>query len=66
MHLQQIHLLPLKRTLAWAWCSGSKGPDGRIDDPRSAGRRWVWTTSGHRAEWRKEGGKGAMSKLLAD
>jgi hypothetical protein len=39
----------------------AKGLDGRIDDSnaRWKGRR-VWTTSGDRASWLKEGGKGTV------
>jgi hypothetical protein len=39
----------------------AKGLDGRMDDP-NAGRkgRGVWTTSGDRVPWPKEGGKGTV------
>ena len=39
----------------------AKGFDGRIDDPESRleRARHLWTTSGDRAPWLKEGGKGA-------
>ena len=38
----------------------AKGFDGRIDDPRAGWKgRGLWTTSGDRAPWLKEGGKGA-------
>jgi hypothetical protein len=37
----------------------SKGFDGRIDDPNAGWKgRGLWTTSGDRAPWLKEGGKG--------
>jgi hypothetical protein len=42
----------------------AKGFDGRIDDPKAGWKgRGLWTTSGDRAPWLKEGGKG--SKVLA-
>jgi hypothetical protein len=38
----------------------AKGFDGRIDDPNAGWKgRGLWTTSGDRAPWLKEGGKGA-------
>jgi hypothetical protein len=38
----------------------AKGFDGRIDDPKVGWKgRGLWTTSGDRAPWLKEGGKGA-------
>jgi hypothetical protein len=38
----------------------AKGLDGRIDDPKAGWRgRGLWTTSGDRTPWLKEGGKGA-------
>ena len=37
-----------------------EGFDGRIDDPKAGWKgRGLWTTSGDRAPWLKEGGKGA-------
>jgi hypothetical protein len=37
----------------------AKGLDGRIDDPNGGWKgRGLWTTSGDRAPWLKEGGKG--------
>ena len=37
----------------------AKGLDGRIDDPNAGWKgRGVWTTSGDRTPWLKEGGKG--------
>ncbi|HTM09695.1 MAG TPA: carboxypeptidase-like regulatory domain-containing protein [Verrucomicrobiae bacterium] len=37
----------------------AKGFDGRIDDPQAGWKgRGLWTTSGDRAPWLKEGGKG--------
>ncbi|HUZ75345.1 MAG TPA: carboxypeptidase-like regulatory domain-containing protein [Stellaceae bacterium] len=37
----------------------AKGMDGRIDDPNAGWKgRGVWTTSGDRTPWLKEGGKG--------
>ncbi|HVO33352.1 MAG TPA: carboxypeptidase regulatory-like domain-containing protein, partial [Elusimicrobiota bacterium] len=37
----------------------AKGLDGRIDDPNAGWKgRGVWTTSGDRVPWQKEGGKG--------
>jgi hypothetical protein len=42
----------------------AKGLDGRIDDPNAGWKgRGLWTTSGDRTPWLKEGGKG--SKPLA-
>ena len=39
----------------------AKGFDGRIDDPKAGWKgRGLWTTSGDRAPWLKEGGKGRM------
>jgi len=39
----------------------AKGLDGRIDDPNGGWKgRGVWTTSGDRAPWLKEGGKGTV------
>jgi hypothetical protein len=38
----------------------AKGFDGRIDDPNAGWKgRGLWTTSGDRAPWLKEGGKGS-------
>jgi len=38
----------------------AKGFDGRIDDPSACWKgRGLWTTSGDRAPWLKEGGKGS-------
>jgi hypothetical protein len=38
----------------------AKGFDGRIDDPKAGWKgRGLWTTSGDRAPWLKEGGRGA-------
>ncbi|MSP41261.1 MAG: carboxypeptidase regulatory-like domain-containing protein [Deltaproteobacteria bacterium] len=38
----------------------AKGFDGRIDDPNAGWKgRGLWTTSGDRVPWMKEGGKGA-------
>ena len=42
----------------------AKGFDGRIDDPKAGWKgRGLWTTSGDRTPWLKEGGKG--SKAIA-
>ena len=39
----------------------AKGMDGRIDDVNGGWKgRGVWTTSGDRAPWLKEGGKGTV------
>jgi hypothetical protein len=39
----------------------AKGLDGRIDDANAGWRgRGVWTTSGDRTPWLKEGGKGTV------
>ena len=39
----------------------AKDLDGRIDDPNAGWKgRGVWTTSGDRAPWLKEGGKGTV------
>jgi hypothetical protein len=41
------------------WFGDAKGFDGRIDDPNAGWKgRGLWTTSGDRAPWLKEGGKG--------
>ena len=38
----------------------AKGFDGRVDDPKAGWKgRGLWTTSGDRTPWLKEGGKGA-------
>ena len=50
----------------------AKGFDGRIDDPNAGWKgRGLWTTSGDRAPWLMEGGKGkavprAASRVLAE
>jgi hypothetical protein len=39
----------------------AKGLDGRIDDANAGWKgRGVWTTSGDRTPWLKEGGKGTV------
>ena len=39
----------------------AKGLDGRIDDPAAGWKgRGLWTTSGDRTPWLKEGGKGTV------
>ncbi|HYC35030.1 MAG TPA: hypothetical protein VEC19_01305 [Usitatibacter sp.] len=39
----------------------AKGLDGRIDDPKAGWKgRGVWTTSGDRTPWLREGGKGSV------
>jgi hypothetical protein len=39
----------------------AKGFDGRIDDPRAGWKgRGLWTTSGDRTPWLREGGKGSL------
>jgi hypothetical protein len=39
----------------------AKGMDGRIDDPNAGWKgRGLWTTSGDRAPWLREGGKGSL------
>jgi hypothetical protein len=39
----------------------AKGLDGRIDDPNGGWKgRGLWTTSGDRTPWLKEGGKGTV------
>jgi hypothetical protein len=39
----------------------AKGLDGRIDDPNAGWKgRGLWTTSGDRTPWLKEGGKGTL------
>jgi hypothetical protein len=43
----------------------AKGFDGRIDDPKAGWKgRGLWTTSGDRAPWLKEGGKGAKPVVV--
>lgn len=43
----------------------AKGFDGRIDDPKAGWKgRGLWTTSGDRAPWLKEGGRGAKPIAL--
>jgi hypothetical protein len=38
----------------------AKGFDGRIDDPKAGWKgRGLWTTSGDRTPWLREGGKGS-------
>ncbi len=42
----------------------AKGIDGRIDDPDAGWKgRGVWASSGTRATWHIEGGKGAYPKI---
>jgi hypothetical protein len=42
-----------------------KGLDGRIDDPNAGWKgRGLWTTSGDRTPWLKEGGKGTTPLLV--
>jgi hypothetical protein len=39
----------------------AKGLDGRIDDPKAGWKgRGIWTTSGDRTPWLREGGKGSL------
>ena len=41
----------------------AKGFDGRIDDPNAGWKgRGLWTTSGDRAPWLMEGGKGSQAR----
>jgi hypothetical protein len=43
----------------------AKGFDGRIDDPNAGWKgRGLWTTSGDRAPWLKEGGKGRKPMVV--
>ncbi|MSQ52766.1 MAG: carboxypeptidase regulatory-like domain-containing protein [Betaproteobacteria bacterium] len=43
----------------------AKGFDGRIDDPNGGWKaRGLWTTSGDRAPWLQEGGKGSKPKAI--
>jgi hypothetical protein len=43
----------------------AKGFDGRIDDPKAGWKgRGLWTTSGDRTPWLKEGGKGAKPVVV--
>ena len=43
----------------------AKGLDGRIDDPNAGWKgRGLWTTSGDRTPWLKEGGKGTTPLLV--
>ncbi|HWO42306.1 MAG TPA: carboxypeptidase-like regulatory domain-containing protein [Candidatus Eisenbacteria bacterium] len=43
----------------------AKGFDGRIDDPKAGWKgRGLWTTSGDRAPWLKEGGKGRKPQVV--
>jgi hypothetical protein len=43
----------------------AKGFDGRIDDPRAGWKgRGLWTTSGDRAPWLMEGGKGSKPRVV--
>ncbi len=43
----------------------AKGLDGRIDDPKAGWKgRGLWTTSGDRTPWLKEGGKGTTPLLV--
>ena len=43
----------------------AKGFDGRIDDPNGGWKaRGLWTTSGDRAPWLQEGGKGSKPKAV--
>ena len=43
----------------------AKGLDGRIDDPNGGWKgRGLWTTSGDRTPWLKEGGKGSKPRAV--
>jgi hypothetical protein len=43
----------------------AKGFDGRIDDPKAGWKgRGLWTTSGDRAPWLMEGGKGSKPRVV--
>ena len=43
----------------------AKGFDGRIDDPKAGWKgRGLWTTSGDRTPWLKEGGKGSKPQVV--
>jgi hypothetical protein len=43
----------------------AKGLDGRIDDPAAGWKgRGLWTTSGDRTPWLKEGGKGTKPMVV--
>jgi hypothetical protein len=43
----------------------AKGFDGRIDDPNAGWKgRGLWTTSGDRAPWLMEGGKGSKPRVV--
>ena len=43
----------------------AKGMDGRIDDPNAGWKgRGLWTTTGTRAPFHREGGKGTMPKVV--
>jgi hypothetical protein len=43
----------------------AKGLEGRIDDPAAGWKgRGIWTTSGDRTPWHKEGGKGAKPLVV--
>lgn len=43
----------------------AKGMDGRIDDPKAGWKgRALWTTTGTRAPFHMEGGKGTMPKVI--
>jgi hypothetical protein len=43
----------------------AKGFDGRIDDPNAGWKgRGLWTTSGDRAPWLMEGGKGSRPRVV--
>ena len=44
----------------------AKGFDGRIDDPNAGWKgRGLWSTSGDRTPWLKEGGKGSQAARRA-
>ena len=43
----------------------AKGFDGRIDDADAGWKgRGLWTTSGDRAPWLMEGGKGSLPRVV--
>ena len=43
----------------------TKNVDGRIDDPNAGWKgRGLWTTSGTRAKFHSEGGKGVLPKVF--
>jgi hypothetical protein len=59
LNLQDGRMIVLR--VPYPMCFYIKGLDGRIDDPNAGWKgRGLWTTSGDRTPWLREGGKGSV------